>query len=440
MDSARPERRVVITGVGLVSPLGNSKDDLWNALASGTSGVVPIDYLNTGLETPAYGGVAKDFRSHIDDFGDLEKDQRKAIRKGLKLMCRETMMGVATAQASLQDAGLRVGSYDPDRAGCIFGTDYMLTMPEDFIAGFTHCANEDGEFEYDRWGGEGLGKVTPLWLLRYLPNMPASHVAIYNDMRGPNNSLTMREAAANMAVGEAWLTIERGSADLMLVGATGTRIHPMNAIHAFQQEEVAATDVEPTSASRPFDKDRTGMVLGEGSGVVILESLESAENRGAHIYGEVLGRASSSVASANAVARRQDAMQNVLGALMREADVSETKIGHIHAHGLATRSSDAEEAQAIAATIGQVDSTCPVVAAKSYFGNLGAGSGIVELIASLMALADGNLFKTLNYETPDPECPIAVTNDRATPAGNSFINLSVTPQGQASGILVRLGG
>lgn len=437
MVSTRHERRVVITGVGLVSPLGNSKDDLWNALTAGISGVVPIDYFNTQLDTPCFGGVAADFRSHIDDFGDLEKDQRKAIRKALKLMCRETMMGVASAQAALQNAGLRVGSYDPERAGCIFGTDYMLTMPEDFIAGITHCTDDGGKFEYDRWGGEGLGQVTPLWLLKYLPNMPASHVAIYNDMRGPNNSLTLREAAANMAVGEAWSTIGRGSADLMLAGATGTRIHPMNAIHAFQQEEVACTKDDPTRASRPFDIDRTGMVLGEGAGVVILESLESAQRRDAHIYGEVLARASSSVASANADARRQNALQNVLRVLLRETEVGEINIGHIHAHGLSTRSSDSEEAQAIAATVGQIDSTCPVVAAKSYFGNLGAGGGIVELIASLMAIADGQLFKTLNYETPDPACPVAVTNDRSTPAGDSFINLSVTPQGQASGILVR---
>jgi 3-oxoacyl-[acyl-carrier-protein] synthase II len=437
MASSSQERRVVITGLAVVSPLGNSQAALWDALMARRSGVVPIEYLHTELSTPPYGAPASEFRGQIDDFGDLEKDQKKAIRKALKLMCRETMMGVAVAQAALQDAGLRVGSYDPDRAGCLFGTDYMLTMPEDYVAGVKRCENGDGRFEYDRWGGEGIEQVTPLWLLKYLPNMPASHVAIYSDLRGPNNSLTLREAAANAAIGEAWFTIARGSADLMVTGATGTRIHPMNAIHAFQQEEVASADVEPARASRPFDRDRTGMVLGEGAGAVILEDLASAERRGAKIYGEVIARASSMVASSNSVARRRAAIENVLRMLLKSAGCTAADIGHIHAHGIATRSGDAEEAQAIAAVIGESNGACPVVAAKSNFGNLGAGSGLVELIASLSALEHGHLFPALNYETPDPDCPITVATAGETAAGKSFVNLSVTPQGQASSVFVR---
>ncbi len=437
MDSSSQQRRVVITGVAVVSPLGNSQAALWDALVARRSGVVPIDYLHTGLATPPYGAPASAFLGQIDDFGDLEKDQKKAIRKALKLMCRETMMGVAVAQAALQDAGLRVGGYDPDRAGCVFGTDYMLTMPEDYVAGVQRCENGRGRFEYDRWGGEGMEQVTPLWLLKYLPNMPASHVAIYNDLRGPNNSLTLREAAANAAIGEAFFTIARGSADLMIAGATGTRIHPMNAIHAFQQEEVASPDVDPAQASRPFDRDRTGMVLGEGAGAVILEDRTSAEWRGAKIYGEVLARASSTVAALNSVARRREAIENVLRMLLASAGCSAADVGHVHAHGVATRSGDAEEAQAIAAVVGESNGACPVVAAKSFFGNLGAGSGLVELIASLSALEHGHLFPALNYETPDPDCPVTVATSDETPAGNSFINLSVTPQGQATGVLVQ---
>ena len=132
--------------------------------------------------------------------------------------------------------------------------------------------------------------MSPLWLLKYLPNMPASHLAIYNDLRGPNNSLTLREAAANIALGEAFQIILRGSADAMLVGATGTRLHCMKIVHALQQEEVARGDGDPARASRPFDRDRTGMVLGEGAGAVMLEELGHAQARGATIYGEVAGR------------------------------------------------------------------------------------------------------------------------------------------------------
>lgn len=437
MKSAFDDRRVVITGVGLVSPLGSTANALWESLVNGRSGVRPLPGFLHGDQRIAYGAKAEQFTGHIDQFGELGKDQKKMIRKALKLMCRETMMGVAVAQAALQDAGLDISNYSPDQAGCVFGSDYMLTMPDDFVGGFTKCSDEDGQFDYQRWGDEGIQHVTPLWLLKYLPNMPASHVAIYNDLRGPNNSLTLREAASDAAMGEACFTIARGHADVMVAGATGTRIHPMNAIHAMQQEQISSPAVAPEKASRPFDADRTGMVLGEGAAAVVLETAERAQERGATIYGEVIARASSTVASPSGVADRRTALQNVLRKLMADAEASPAEIGHIHAHGISTHSGDAEEAQAIASILGHGREGRPVTAAKSYFGNLGAGSGAVELIASLMALRHGHLFAVLNYERPDPECPIHVAVSPETPAGNSFINLSVTPQGQAAALAVR---
>jgi len=188
-------------------------------------------------------------------------------------------MGVAAAQLAMADAALAIGGgkYDPDRTGCVFGADYMLTMPEEFSAGINHCRDAEGTFDYNRWATDGMPQLSPLWLLKYLPNMPASHVAIYNDLRGPNNSITHREAAANLAIGEAYRTILRGSADIMLVGATGTRVHPMKTVHAIQTEELAGNGVEPSKASRPFDKNRTGMVIGEGAGAIVIEELATAK-------------------------------------------------------------------------------------------------------------------------------------------------------------------
>jgi 3-oxoacyl-[acyl-carrier-protein] synthase II len=284
-----------------------------------------------------------------------------------------------------------------------------------------------------------MAKMSPLWLLKYLPNMPASHLAIYNDFRGPNNSLTMREASANAALGEAYQIILRDDADIMLVGSTGTRLHPMKAVHAVSQEEVCLGDQDddPATASRPFDRDRRGMVLGEGAGAIVLEELSKAQARGATIYGEVLGAATSSVAGRRLVACRGQAMQNVLRATLQGAGANPDDVGHLHAHGLSTRTCDIEEAQAIQAVFAARKAPLPVVAAKSYFGNLGAGSGMVELIASLLALRHDHLFPILNYATPDPECPVAtVCNGDAKP-GSSFLNLNVTPQGQASAALVR---
>ena len=220
----------------------------------GTLAAIPPSFLPTHVAAEV-----RDFTGDIENFGPLEKEQKKAIRKGLKVMCRECQMGVAAAQLALTDAGLVVGgaANDPERSGCIFGADYMLTMPEEFSAGINRCRDEAGAFDYNRWATEGMPQLSPLWLLKYLPNMPASHVAIYNDLRGPNNSITHREAAANLAVGEAYRTILRGSADTMLVGATGTRVHPMKTVHAIQTEELAGNGVEPAKASRPFDKNRT---------------------------------------------------------------------------------------------------------------------------------------------------------------------------------------
>ena len=179
-------RRVVITGMGLISPLGNTQQALWDALISGRSGVRPFD--SPLVQTlPAKFVAEASFGGDIDEFGPLEKEQKKAIRKGLKLMCRESQMGVAAAQLALADAKIAVGGVDPDRIGCVFGTDYMLTLPEDFSAAINRCRSPEGTFDYSRWGKEGLAEITPLWLLKYLPNMPARHVAIYNDLRGPKN-------------------------------------------------------------------------------------------------------------------------------------------------------------------------------------------------------------------------------------------------------------
>jgi len=402
------------------------------------NGTVPFDAARPADALPVrLGAPARQFTGEIDDFGPLEKEAKKAIRKGLKVMCRECQMGVAVAQLALADAALKPGAADPDRSGISFGSDYMLSIPEEFSEGITQCLDEQGRFQFSRWGMEGMTKMSPLWLLKYLPNMPASHLAIYNDFRGPNNSLTLREAAANAALGEAYQIILRGSAELMLVGSTGTRLHPMKMIHAVQQEEVFAGDGDPATASRPFDRDRRGMVLGEGAGAVVLEELSAAQARGATIYGEVIGAATSSVAGRRLVAQRDRAMVNVLQAVLRGAGTNVNDVGHLHAHGLSTRTSDAEEARAIQEVFAARSTPLPVIAAKSYFGNLGAGSGMVELIASLLAMQHDRLFPVRNYTTPDLDCPVAAVRNGDGRPGTSFINLNVTPQGQASAVMVR---
>lgn len=428
-------RRVVISGVGLISPLGFSSESLWEALSSGKSGVTPVTRIPAEKSQFPCGGECSDFTGHIDDFGPLDKQRTRGIRKGIKLMCREIQMGVAAAQRALSNAGLEPGGYDPERTGVCFGSDYIMTTPEEYIDGIRDCM-EEGQFEYSRWAEKGIPGVTPLWLLKFLPNMPASHIAIYNDLRGPSNSITLREAAANLSIAEGSTIVARGAADIVLAGATGTRLHPVRSVHVAIQEDLANTNGRPESLSRPFDRDRTGMVLGEGAGALVLETPESASSRGATILGEVVGTGSSAVLDRNGTGKLRAALANAMHMAIKQAGMKPEEVGHIHAHGLSTKQSDIEEAAAILDVFGATDQP-PVVAAKSYFGHLGAGSGAVELIASLLALDKGNLFRMLNYDTPDPDCPIPAVVDDTTPAGNSVLSVNTTPQGQASALLVR---
>jgi 3-oxoacyl-[acyl-carrier-protein] synthase II len=436
MSSTSRDRRVVITGLGLISPLGNTPDALWSALMAGKSGVVPLTLMPADRQPLKFAGEAREFTGEIDDFGPLEKERKKAIKKGLKVMCRETRMAVAAAQLAIADAGFAEQPMEPESSGVVLGSDYMLTMPADYSGGMKACAPE-GEFQFTKWGKEGLGDMEPLWMLKYLPNMPASHIAIYNDLRGPNNSLTMREAAGNLAIGEAFRTIQRGHANIMVAGATGTRILPMQAIHALQTEQMAAENGDPAKASRPFDRDRTGMVAGEGAGMVVLEEYRSAKDRGATIYAEVLGLGSANVSDEKLHGKCDVALERAMKAALRDAGKSPTDVDHINAHGLSTTDRDADEARAIRAVFGPSAETVPVTALKSYFGNLGAGSGMVELIASILSLREGRLPRVLNYKTPDPACALPVVAEDGAPSGRSFLNLSVTPQGQAAVLYIR---
>ena len=435
--SVSSERRVVVTGMGVVCPLGLSLEDLWTGLVSGTSAVVPLEAFAAGGLPVRHVAEARGFTGAIEDFGTLDGERKKAIRKGLKVMCRESQMAVAAAQRALHDAGDVAAHHPPERFGCVFGSDYMLTLPDDFTASVARCRGADGSFQFDRWATDGLPLLNPLWLLKYLPNMPASHIAIYNDLRGPSNSLTLREASGHLAVGEAVITIQRGAADVMVAGATGTRVHPMKTVHVLQSEQVAleeGSDPDPRRRSRPFDARRTGMVLGEGAGVLVLEELGHARARGARIHAEVVGHAARSAVDPSATGRRRQALAHAMRRALAMAKADD--VGHVHAFGSSTTTGDHEEAAAINDVLGDRAARTPVVAAKSHFGNLGGGGGIVECVGSVLALGHGSLFPLLNHESPDPACPVRPAR-AGDPAGDVFVSSSVTPQGQAGSLVFR---
>ncbi len=433
------DRRVVITGMGIISPVGCSAEALWHSVEQGISGVGPIQRVPPDHLKSKVAAEASDFTGTIENFGELEKTTKRSLKKGLKLMCREIQMGVAAAQLSLSDSRLSPEIYDPHRIGTMFGCDYIITEPAEFIRSIRNCLDENHKFASEQWGERGISQVEPLWLLKYLPNMPASHIAIYNDLRGPSNSITVREASANLAIAEAATIIGRDIADYMVVGATGSRIHLLRTLHVVLQEQMADAEDpryggQPQRASRPFDRDRSGMVLGEGAGSVVLESLKTAENRGAEILGEIVGHASTSVANRQGVADYRQAFQNVLNGVLRSANITAAEVGHINAHGLSNVRCDREEALAIQEIMGD---QVPVVALKGHIGNMGAGGGLVELNASLLCMQHGRLFQSLNYDTPDPDCPINLVTDDDVEPGDLFINLSISMQGQASAVAIR---
>ena len=188
MSETQP--RIVITGLGQISSLGNTIEQLATALESQQSGVRTLEQIPFEHLIASYGGEAWDFSGDIENYGPLEKTAKRAIKKGSRLMCREIQMGVASAQHALHDGGVNAEVVNPDRIGIVYGCDYILSHPQEFREGVRASLDENGNFEFNNWAENGMPNLNPLWLLKYLPNMPASHIGIYNDLRGPSDRLT----------------------------------------------------------------------------------------------------------------------------------------------------------------------------------------------------------------------------------------------------------
>ena len=346
-------------------------------------------------------------------------------------------MGVLAAILGIEHSGLKVEALTHERIGVEFGSNQMYSPPDILQGGADACADENLNFQFDRWGATGIGAMEPLWLLKYLPNMPSCHISILADARGPSNSLTLNEASGNASIGEAIRIMRRGQADIMITGATGTRTASIKGIHAALQDELANHPGEPPATwSRPFDATRNGQVLGEGAGAILLETEAFATARGATVYGSILGTGSSCVIDKQGRANFQLAFVNAARAAFRDAGVTADDIGHVNAFGLGTVRCDAEEAAAIHDLFGTRAEQIPVTAFKSQLGNSGAGSGPLELAASLLGLRAGVVYPTFNYRTPDPACRLNIIHGAPAPISNKlFLKLSTTDMGQATALI-----
>lgn len=424
--------RVVITGLGLVSPIGIGIDRFEAGLKAGHSGIAPISLIPYSA---APGGIGAEVKELTDE--TAKTTWLKGQRKSFKVYSRDIQLGVLAAIIGIEHSGLKVEELAHERIGVEFGSNQMYSPPDVLQGGADACADERLEFHFDRWGQTGLHSMEPLWLLKYLPNMPACHISILADARGPSNSLTLNEASGNASIGEAIRIMRRGQADIMITGATGTRTASIKGIHAALQDELANHPGEPPETwSRPFDATRNGQVLGEGAAAIMLETEAFAAARGATVYGSILGTGSSCVIDKQGRANYRLAFVNAAKAAFRDAGVTADDIGHINAFGLSTVRCDAEEAAAIHDLFGTRAEQIPVTAFKSQLGNSGAGSGPLELAASLLGLRAGVVYPTLNYRTPDPACRLNIIHGAPAPISNKlFLKLSTTDMGQATALI-----
>jgi 3-oxoacyl-[acyl-carrier-protein] synthase II len=412
---------VVVTGIGVVSPLGIGTDTFWRRLVAGESGIKPLDRFDASALSVRFGGQITDF----------DPKEHVRPRKSLKVMSREIQLGCAAAELAMADAGLVGAARDPDRFGVVFGGDMIYADLED-LAGAYRRSLRGRQFDFSLWSEAVHEELHPLWLLKHLPNMTASHIAIAHDARGPNNSIVLGDVSGLLAVAEAVSVIQRGWADVMLAGGTGCRLHP-TALVARGDALLSHRAGDGRSACRPFDRDRDGLVNGEGAGVLVIESRAHAVARGARIRPRNHATASRCEPGARRTGLTGSSLRQAIGATMTAAGLDAERLGHVNAHGVGTVDMDRAEATAIAAELGAV----PVTAPKSSFGHLGAGGGTVELAASVLALEHGLVPPTLNYEHPDPQCPVRVVHGgplAGRPPTALAVNLCSTGQAVAVAI------
>jgi len=427
-NNSTSTKRVVITGIGLMSPIGIGREAFVESLRTGKSGVHTV----SGYAAPAAGAV-EEFTEDI-----ARKTWLKAQRKNVKVMSRDVQLGVAGALVASEDAGLTTESVPRNRIGVEFGANLMLTPPGDFSEPAVACANQQGSFDYNNWGTTGLSKMEPLWMLKYLPNMPACHVGIATDSQGPNNSITQDEVSGLLALGEAAAILRRGTVDVMIAGATGNTLHATKAIYnRFGWRYSDAKEPVAEKSVKPFDRNRHGCTIAEAGCGIILEEESFAKGRGATILGTVLGCGSSCVAEPGGKANIRLAVANAMRAALRQSGLSPADIGHVNAHGFGTIDGDQSEAEAIHDVFGERGESIPVVALKGFLGNPGAAGGLLELAASVLLLQDGEIPYTINCDNPDPECRLNIVTGSPQRIDNRVVmNISYTLIGQASACIV----
>jgi len=423
-------RRVVVTGLGPVSGIGLGIEPTWEAALAGRSGIGPIDVFDAGGFDCRIAAEVRDFK--IRDFVP------KSYRKATKVMASDIEMAVAAALLAARDAGLITActdpdatpTYDPGRVGCHIGAGLIAAEVNELTSAMAEATDDDGNFDIHKWGSEGMFHLTPLWLLKYLPNMLACHVTIVHDCQGPSNTITCAEASAILSIGESLRVIQRGAADACFCGGAEDKLNPMALLRQhFSGNLNTTSNDDPTAAVRPFDKKAAGTVVGQGGAIVILESLETFEKRRAaakgdagsapdqiegepsghssttpHAYAEVVGFGASQTVNPQQRNLAPDAAGKgialAIEAALREANVSADAIDLVIPFGIGVPAYDNAEAAALRRVLGDRAADVPVVSAKPLVGNTAAGAGGIDVTLAAKALATQTIPATINCDAP----------------------------------------
>ena len=376
------KRRVVVTGIGLVTPLGIGTQETWNALINGTSGVGPITRFDASDQASQIAAEVKDFNPELW----FEKKQAKNLDAFVQY-------GVAAADMAWKSSGLSITDANVDRVGVITGCG-MGGLPtiEEY-----HSVLQK----------RGPRKITPFFIPRVIPNMPSGHISMRIGSKGPNLTQTTACAAGTHAVGEAFRHIAYGDCDIAVTGGTESVICPL-AVGGFSAMKALSTrNDDPTTASRPFDRDRDGFIISEGAGMMVLEELESAQKRGATIYAEIIGYGQSSDAYHIAAPPEDgEGAARCMKAALRDAGVNPSDIDYINAHGTSTPLNDKCETQAIKTVFGDHAYKLMVSSTKSMTGHMLGAAGGIEAAFTVMSLHNGIIPPTANLHNPDPNCDL----------------------------------
>ena len=380
-------RKVVITGIGVISPFGIGAGTFWNNLIAGRVGIRRITSYDPGGFPSQIAGEVPAYK--INDYVP------KSYRKATKVMARDIELAVIAADDAFKDSGLKSKAYaDPptiqsERFGCNIGAGLISVELNELVGAMTTSRSQadPNQLDLKRWGRDGMNQLTPLWLLKYLPNMLACHVTIIHGLKGPSNTITCADASSHLAIGEAFRTIQRGDADVAICGGAETKVIPMNMLRQTLLKRVTETHNDsPDQAVRPFDADADGTAVAEGGGLLILEEYEHAKARGAKIYAEVAGfGASQDTYSITEPDPKGHSYGKAISKALADAGLPPTAVDLLVPCGLGIPSHDRAELAGLHQVFGGGLERVPMAPIKAQIGNLAAGSG-VDAAAAVLSL------------------------------------------------------